>query len=159
MINIAHDRNLHQVVSNPTREDNILDLFFTNVPTLVQNVNILPGISDHNIVFVKVLTSSQRINQPRRKIYLYKKGNFEQIYKDLTNYAKSATDNVYDISTVNDLWLGFKQALTFAMDRHIPSKMFRPSNSLPWFKPFHRKLLRRKRRAYNKACRTGLHFD
>ena len=42
-----NDSNLTQTVSLPTFDSNILDLFFTTNPTLVQRVSILPGISDH----------------------------------------------------------------------------------------------------------------
>ena len=45
LINISQDYNLHQVVTSPIRENNILNLVFTNVPFLVQNASILPGLS------------------------------------------------------------------------------------------------------------------
>ena len=38
------------MVSEPTRQDNILDLFLTNNDSLVIKVTILPGISDHDTV-------------------------------------------------------------------------------------------------------------
>ena len=65
LINIALDYDLHQVVTSPTRENNILDLVFTNVPFLVQNASILPGLSDHDIVSVEIMISPVRIKQPR----------------------------------------------------------------------------------------------
>ena len=45
--------NLQQMVTTPTRQENILDLFLTNTPSLVQNTETLPslGTSDHDIVF------------------------------------------------------------------------------------------------------------
>ena len=52
LINITLDYNLHQVVTSPTRENNILDLVLTNVPFLVQNASILPSLSDHYMVSV-----------------------------------------------------------------------------------------------------------
>ena len=39
-----------QMVTSPTRGQNILDLFFTTSPTLVDNVSITPGLSDRDIV-------------------------------------------------------------------------------------------------------------
>ena len=50
VIDTLNNSNLTQMVNLPTRESNILDLFLTTNPTLVNQVNILPGISDHNIV-------------------------------------------------------------------------------------------------------------
>ena len=64
LINIIQDYNLHQVVTSPTRENNILDLVFINVPFLVQNVSILSGLADHDIISVEILISPVRIKQP-----------------------------------------------------------------------------------------------
>ena len=41
-------------MTSPTRGQNILDLFFTTNSTLVDNVSIIPGLSDHDIVLAKV---------------------------------------------------------------------------------------------------------
>ena len=45
---------LEQMVTSPTRGQNILDLFLTTNPTLVDNVSITPGLSDHDIVLIQV---------------------------------------------------------------------------------------------------------
>ena len=44
---VLNESDLTQTVSLPSRDSNILDLFFTTNPTLAQRVSILPGISDH----------------------------------------------------------------------------------------------------------------
>ena len=56
---VLNDSNLTQTVSLPTSDSNIIDLFFTTHPTLVQRVSILPGISNHDIVQIQVNTSSE----------------------------------------------------------------------------------------------------
>ena len=38
------------MVDEPTREGNILDLLFNTVPDLVENTEVHPRISDHNLV-------------------------------------------------------------------------------------------------------------
>ena len=43
-----------QTVTSPTQGQNILGLFFTTNPTLVDNVSVTPGLSDHDIVLSKV---------------------------------------------------------------------------------------------------------
>ena len=48
------DHNLTQMVNIPTRKENILDLFLTNNPSAATIVLIIPGISDHNIVYAEV---------------------------------------------------------------------------------------------------------
>ena len=41
------------MVTEPTRLNNTLDLFFTNLPTLIQEVEVVPGLSDHDAVIVQ----------------------------------------------------------------------------------------------------------
>jgi len=41
------------MVGFPTRNNNILDIFATNRPNLVNKCVPLPGISDHDIVFIE----------------------------------------------------------------------------------------------------------
>ena len=45
--------HLSQTVSHPTRLHNILDLFFTNFPALIQNAQVTPGLSNHGIVMIE----------------------------------------------------------------------------------------------------------
>ena len=49
-IETLNDFNLMQMVREPTRGGNILDLFLTTNHTLVESVSIIPGLSDHNIM-------------------------------------------------------------------------------------------------------------
>lgn len=51
---------LEQLVDFPTRKDNILDIFCTNQPSLITKIKSIPGISDHNIVFVDVICKPKR---------------------------------------------------------------------------------------------------
>ena len=155
MLDIANEHNLHQVVCSPTRGDNILDLLFTNIPTLVQSVNILPGLADHDIVSTEILTSPQRVKLPRRRVFLYKKGNFDLINDDLKLYMNSISSEMLVSMSANQLWTGFKSTLVKAMDKHIPSKMSRPNSSVPWFHQDHKRLAIHKRKAYDKAKQTG----
>ena len=80
---VLNDSNLTQTVSLPTRDSNILDLFFTTNPTLVQRVSILPGISDHDIVQIQVNTSAKILFQKPRSISPYKKANWDEMKQAL----------------------------------------------------------------------------
>ena len=72
---VLNDSNITQTVSILTRDSNILNLFFTTNPTLVQRVSILPGINDHDIVQIQVNTSAKILFQKPRSISLNKKAN------------------------------------------------------------------------------------
>ena len=63
--NTLEDCNLVQMVSQPTRGENTLDLFLTSNYTLVNNVDVKPGISDHDLVFSEVFTNQLKLgNHP-----------------------------------------------------------------------------------------------
>ena len=67
-IEAMNDCLLEQTVTSPTRGQNILDLFFTTNPTLVENVSIIPGLSDHDIVLAKVNAKPEISKQVPRTI-------------------------------------------------------------------------------------------
>ena len=66
-ISCLDDYSLVQMVSKPTRGDNNLHLFLTSNHTLVNNVEILSGILDHEIsisnISVKPKMSRQNLDQ------------------------------------------------------------------------------------------------
>ena len=65
MLDFVKNYRFLQTVSLPTRCDHILDIFLTNLPTFIQSCEVLPGISDHEVVYVvsSVLVSYYRPNQ------------------------------------------------------------------------------------------------
>ena len=46
--------NLVQIMTEPTRHDDVFDLILTLNPTIVYKVECLPGLSDHDIVLEEV---------------------------------------------------------------------------------------------------------
>ena len=70
-------------MTSPTRLQNILDLFFTTNPTLVDNVSIKPGLSDHDIVLVSVNAKPEITKQVPRTILKYKKANWGQLKQSM----------------------------------------------------------------------------
>ena len=49
--------------------------FLTSNYTLVNNVDVKPGISDHDLVFSEVFTKPVETRQPPRSAYLYRKAD------------------------------------------------------------------------------------
>ena len=70
---------MEQVVDKPTRMENILDLFFTNRPSLVNQVQIKPGISDHEMVCIGSAIRPAKVKPVQRKVYLWRKGDINQL--------------------------------------------------------------------------------
>ena len=48
------DHGLTRVIDKPTREKNVLDLMAVNNPTLLNRIEIIAGIADHDIVLAEL---------------------------------------------------------------------------------------------------------
>ncbi|XP_077997350.1 uncharacterized protein LOC144450581 [Glandiceps talaboti] len=159
LLDISQEFNLHQVVTEPTRDNNILDLAFTSNTSLVNSVQVKAGISDHDIVIIHDHLRPIKFKPKPRKIYLYKKGNMNLISDDLISLNDKLTTEVINDSNIDDLWGMFKSTLLDSMDRNIPSKMSSPRFSLPWVNHKIRRQIRMKQKIYNKARASGNYHD
>ena len=75
------------MVTTPTRGQNILDLFLTTNPTLVNKTHTIPGISDHDaIVCIDINIKAQTLKQTPWKIPLYKKADWTQLGQTMKDY-------------------------------------------------------------------------
>ena len=70
------NHNLKQMVKISTRNNNILDLFLTNIPSQVHETKTLPGTSDHDIVFREIKVKRGRIKRNPRQVKSYKKATW-----------------------------------------------------------------------------------
>ncbi|CAG2186733.1 unnamed protein product [Mytilus edulis] len=82
LLNISKDPFLNQVVVEPTRTtdtcENILDLFFTNNSSLVNKVHVIPGISDHETVYIESSLRPIKTKLPPREVSTYEKETLMQ---------------------------------------------------------------------------------
>ena len=129
---VLNDSNLTQTVSLPTRDSNILDIFFTTNPTLVQRVSILPGISDHEIVQIQVKTSAKNLFQKPRSISLYKRANWDVMKQTLEAYHQDMLESgKYSSLNAIQLWDDLHSTLTSLTSKFVPSKLSSTRNNLP----------------------------
>ena len=70
---ILDDVSMVQIVEEPTRKNNTLDLLITNQPDKILRVDVLPGVSDHDIVFAEFDLRPIKYSQKPRQITLYKR--------------------------------------------------------------------------------------
>ena len=79
LLDMAQELGLEQMQLNPSRQSNILDLYFTTYPSLVKSSYTVSGISDNYIVVVDC-DEKPRHNKPKHgKIYIYNKANCTNI--------------------------------------------------------------------------------
>lgn len=74
LIDTTSEHGLNQIHDKPTRDDNILDLVFTNNPPLIKSSRNAPGISDHDIIITDAITKPHYCKHAKAKeeIYLLK---------------------------------------------------------------------------------------
>jgi len=105
-----NDSALDQLVTTPTRENNILDLVLTTDPDLISELAIVPGMSDHEAVFFTLSLFTQTPTRPTRVIYLYSRANFDAMNSELREFRDSFFFNLTGHSLEAN-WTKFKTSL------------------------------------------------
>ena len=148
-------RGLEQMVHFPTREKNTLDLILTTLPGQFKDVHSPDKLSDHDIVSgtLKSFTPPPPIKKPRRKVYLYQKGDYESMRKDTLKFAKEKYFN--DTRSVQENFNLLTSFIQDSVDNHILSKTSRSVSSVPWITPEIRMKIRRKNKTHAKAKKIG----
>ena len=156
LLDIMNDHGLEQMVHFPTREKNTLDLILTTLPGQFQDVHSPDKLSDHDIISGTFKIFIPPIKKPRRKVYLYQKGDYESIRKDTLEFAKEKYFNGHSVTrSVQENFDLLTSFIQDSADKHIPSKTSRSVSSIPWITPEIRRKNRRKNKTHAKAKKTG----
>ena len=86
LIELCDALGLTQVVQQPTRENNILDLFLVTSPDKCTEADVLNGISDHDAVCMSYNRRVNRNKKTSRKVYLFKRADMESLKGEITHY-------------------------------------------------------------------------
>ena len=148
-IDIMADYGLSQTVESATRKDNTLDLLAVNNPTLINRIETLPGISDHDAVFAEIDINPKRYHQKRRQIPIYTKAKWDRIRGDL-NAIHIKIQQEMDKKDTNSLWNTFKTDFLHSIKQHIPHKMTSKKDRPPWISGKVRRMIRTRNRIYKK---------
>ena len=149
---------LEQMVTSPTQGQNILDMFFTSNPTLVNKVTIIPGLSDRDIVLAEVNSRPELIKQPLRDILLYKKADWDLLKQSMTDfYIELQSDPATTYSQA--LWDKFAARLQQGIDKYIPVRRSGTRDGFPWINQEVRRLLSRRDKLYRSWSRSGRPHD
>ena len=123
-LNLIHDYNFTQVVSEPTRQDNILDLFLTTNPTLITEVKCSPGLGDHDLVSAKALLKPSQHKQKTRNVLLFSKADWQKLKSKMKVYQQSFISNHLG-KTVEELWTDFTTTLDkFSQEPNLAFSFF-----------------------------------
>ena len=158
VLDLFNNGGLNQLVTFPTRRNNILGIFATNRPTLVNKCLPIPGISDHEAVYIET-TITAKYNPPvRRKILLWSRANFQLIPQCIQDFNLKFLSNYTIESPVQQLWNDFMGMCSNCMDL-VPSKFSSIRFNQPWVNSGTKQICRKKKRMYNRARLTGKESD
>ena len=149
LLNLMNEHGLEQVQMKPTRLSNILDLYLKNHPSLVKSCDTIPGISDHHMVIVDTELKPKYNKPKRRKVYKYKKADWDSIKTSVKSLGDEIMNHSED--TVETKWTDLKEGLTKIMNENIPSRLTSKRHNLPWMNDHLRKEVRKKHKLMQKA--------
>ena len=131
-VEMMNDYGFEQLVTQPTRENNLLDLVLKTDPNIIDNVQVVPGISDHEAIICQlVLPMDTPTSNNLRKVYQYHRANINGIDEELSNFATFfLSSSPYD-NTVENNWLQLKDTLLRIIEKYVPFKHVNNGNHLP----------------------------
>jgi hypothetical protein len=144
------DTGLCQLIEKPTRNDNIPDLMITNFHNQVPRTEIIPGISEHDIVFLEFNIAPKKLKQKPRQVPIYKNTNWDTI--------KSEIKTLYDHIAQSQTHLNANQLNQLIKD-HVPHKIAKVKDSLPWINIEAKTLIRKRDRLYKKMKKKTGNLD
>ena len=93
-------------------------------------MNVIPGLSDHDIVKCVVDTKPSLAKKSPTKTYLHRKADWDSLRVYMKDFCNSFVLS-YEGTSVETLWLEFKEALNYGIQKFIhPSLLARKSTCL-----------------------------
>lgn len=154
-INLVLDFNLSQVIDQPTRGLNTLDLLLTNAPDSVRTVSCLRGFSDHNLIEVTLDLPVPFAGISKKKIRDYSKAEFDKISAQLEEFFSNVLFPSFYNRSVNENWVLFRDKMSSLINQYIPVITVSNDLSNPWFTKSLRKQRNKKKRLYCNAKRSA----
>ena len=87
VLDFIADHGFSQLVHTPTRNYNILDIFFINQSSLTKLCEVIPGISDYEIVSISTSVTIPYSKSTARNILLWPRTDFELINHHIAQFT------------------------------------------------------------------------
>ncbi len=154
----VEDHSLQQLVLEPTRCGNVLDLLLTNRPDMVLKVEVVDNFSDsdHDAVHFIVQVGRKVTPRSKRKVHIFRRADFEQ-FRNLL--ATVPWDCCFLEGSIEGGWMKFKDLLLSVADQCIPKTSLRARKRKNWLSEDTLRMIRKKKRAFKLAKRSRLDKD
>ena len=155
LYNNLQESALHQLVTQPTRGNNILDVVFSTSETLVGNVIVGPefSTSDHRIVTFDIKMMEDEVNTSSEKVPDFRLADFGRLRSLLADLNWS---EVLAVTDINKSWEKFTESFNEAVGKCVPLRTRRANrNTKPkWWNNRIQNNLSAKKRAFRKYLQT-----
>ena len=131
LIEVISEAGLQQMQREPTRGQNLLDLFCCNKPSLVKACISIPGISDHSIVLADCDLKVTINKKPPRKVYQWSKADWQLIKEQTVIFTKQFLALTLT-KTMKENYTVFIEYMEGILAVTIPSKFSNSRHNLPW---------------------------
>ena len=153
---MAQELGLEQIQLNHSRENNILDLYFTTYQSLVKSYNTVPGTSDHHMVVVDCDVKPRYSKQKHTKVHIYEKANWSNMKSNLRALSMYIS---HSPSSVETKWLELRDGIFKAMSHDIPTKWSSSRSHLPCLSSKLKKCIKKKHKLEQLAKKSGIPSD
>jgi hypothetical protein len=133
-LTLVEDIGLQQMVDFHTRNNATLDLFLTNRPSLINRLKPIPGISDHDALFIDSDVQAKLRRTISRQIFLWKKADLEKLQNDMQAFCQSFISKFSTSHPIDSLWTAFKNGCLNVLRSSVPPKMATERYSQPWIR-------------------------
>jgi hypothetical protein len=100
-------------------------------PNQVSRTEILPGISDQEIVLFEFNIAPKKLNKKTRQVPIYKKEKWDTIKSEIKRLHDHIVQSQTHI-TANRLWEIFKNKHDQPIKEHVPHTIAMENDSQPW---------------------------
>ena len=150
------DKGLELLVLEPTRGENTLDLVMTNTPHLVPRVEIIPGISDHEVVYFEYTNNLVPLSQTQRPVSIYKKANWQNMRQSFSEVSNELQRLYSENADVESMWQHFHDQYSNIVKTNIPTKILKQKVNHPWIKPDVKKMMKKRDKKFRKLKKKRL---
>ena len=155
-VHLFNDLGMEQIIDAPTHEHGkILDLLYVSNTSFLKNLKVLPKnqvcSSDHYGITFN-LTTKVKSNVKKRKIFDFKRADWEGLNNDLNTVSWNSFLTSCD---PNQGWIFFRNVLYLLMDKHIPTITIKNQSRPPWFDSETLHLCKKKERLHRKFKSSG----
>ena len=151
-VECVNNNFLIQLVDEPTRDKNYLDLVLCSDESIVESLFVGEPFetSDHQLIRFKLISNRDETNKIITNLNYFKAN-----YSEMREYIKTRNwDTLIDGSEVEDLWKKLTEELYMLRDKFIP-KSKKVKNKAKWVTKRVTRFRRAKTKAWNKYISSG----